>query len=117
MNDKYSLQARAYMDGAEEVIKSPHTARVFRDGVWHDYDLTPAVAPTLTFQEYTITGTQPSKRDPEKDEIACPVCACAGKEQVLDDRIRIYHPGRLIPCRAPEGYELQSAEADRLVSA
>src|ERR1041384_2907929 len=43
VNDKYSLQARAYMDGAEEVIKSPHTARVFRDGVWHDYDLTPAV--------------------------------------------------------------------------
>ena len=117
MNDKYSAQVHAYLDSMSGLaVKSTTTARVFRDGVWHDYDLAPTV-PTLTFEEYVLTGTGPSKRDPEKDEITCPVCSCAGKEQVLDDRVRIYHPTRLIPCRAPEGYELQGAEGDRPVPA
>lgn len=89
--------------------------QLYANGEWQTQ--VEKVPDPLMFEEYIFTGTAPSKRDPEKDEITCPVCGCAGKEQVLDDRIRVYHPTRLIPCRAPEGYELQGDEADRLVPA
>lgn len=100
MNDKYTAQLEAY-----------------RYGVWQEMVSEKSEPEPLTSEQYIFTGTVPSKRDPEKGEITCPVCNCAGKEKVLDDRVRIYHPGRLIPCRAPKGYLLQNATLDRLVPA
>lgn len=90
-------------------------AQSFVDGEW--IDKVTEKPEQLTFQQYIFMGTAPSKRDPEKGEIVCPVCSCAGREQVLDDRVRIYHPSRLIPCRAPEGYEPVLKEHERLVPA
>lgn len=110
MNEHHANLSRFKVD---EAMKAQ--AQVFRDGVWQTREI--EKPEPLTFEEYVLTGTGPSKRDPEKDEITCPVCGCAGKEQVLADRVRIYHPTRLFPCRAPKGYELRSAEGDRLVPA
>lgn len=47
-------------------------------------------------------------------EISCPVCTYPGKEKVAVDVVRIYHRGRAVPCRAPEGYEPQQEEKDQL---
>lgn len=71
----------------------------------------------LTFQQYVFVGKHSSLKEKADDEIFCPVCGCCGKEQVLDDRVRIYHPARLIPCRAPEGYELVLKISEQLVPA
>lgn len=90
-------------------------AQSFVDGEW--IDKAAEKPEQLTFQQYIFMGTTPSKRPPENGEIVCPVCSCAGKEQVLDDRIRIYHPSRLAPCRAPEGYKPVLKEHERLVPA
>jgi len=73
-----------------------------------------------TFQEYFVLGPLAEfgaigKREPEENEIRCPVCRCAGREQVDGDRVRIYHPHRLIPCRAPAGYEIQQKPEDQLL--
>lgn len=90
-------------------------AQSFRDGKWETR--VEKVPEPLTFQEYVFIGKHSSLKEKADDEIFCPVCGCCGKEQVLDDRVRIYHPARLIPCRAPEGYEPMLQPHERLVPA
>lgn len=90
-------------------------AQVFRDGVWQGHEI--KEPEPLTFQQYVLSGKHSSLKDKADDEVFCPVCGCCGKEQVLDDRVRIYHPSRLHPCRAPAWYQPQLREQERLVSA
>ena len=88
-------------------------AQSFVDGKW--IEKVAATPEPLTYQQYIFTGTTPSLRDPEADEIVCSVCSSAGKEQVLADRVRVWHPGRIIPCRAPEGCEPVQRPEGRLL--
>lgn len=88
-------------------------AQSYMDGEWVDKP-----APELeqiTFQLYILTGLYSTDKEKLDDEIFCPVCGYRGKEQVLGDRVRVYHPGRLIPCRAPEGYEPVLKISEQLV--
>lgn len=91
-------------------------AQLYADGEWKVK--TPEKKPEqLTFQQYVFTGLYSTKKEKLDDEVFCPVCGYRGKEQVLDDRVRIYHPGRLHPCRAPEGYEPVLEFSEQLVPA
>lgn len=87
----------------------------YRDGVWQEAG--PPKPEPLTFHEYVFQGEPSRQKLPHEGEVICPVCSWSGKELVLDDRVRIYHPGRLFPCRAPEGYEPVLQVHDQLVPA
>lgn len=98
MSDAYRLQAQSYVDGEWVGKPAPKLEQ-------------------LTFQEYVFHAHRQPKGQCRENEVLCPICGCAGKEQVLPDRVRIYHPQRLHPCRAPEGYVPVLSEHERLVPA